>query len=82
MSYIRSRLKLAFLTPAIQRAILEGRQPIDVSVERIVRKPMLLEWDAQARMYGLRSIDGVPDLNAALPVPAENLPVRWDSIPC
>ncbi len=52
VSYIRSRSKLAFLSPAIQSAILEGVQPPDLTLERIVRKPMPLDWDAQARMYG------------------------------
>ena len=52
VSYIRSRSKLAFLSPAIQRAILEGVQPPDLTLERIVRKPMPLDWEAQAQLYG------------------------------
>jgi site-specific DNA recombinase len=51
-SYIRTRAQLAFLAPAIQFAILEGRQPADLTLERIIRKPVPLEWDAQARLYG------------------------------
>ncbi|OSQ51371.1 recombinase family protein [Marivita geojedonensis] len=51
-SYIRTRAQLAFLAPAIQGAILEGRQPADLTLERIIRKPVPLDWDAQARMYG------------------------------
>ena len=51
-SYIRTRSQLAFLSPEIQRAILDGRQPTDLTLERIIRKPVLLDWDAQARFYG------------------------------
>jgi hypothetical protein len=51
-SYIRTRAQLAFLAPAIQSAILDGRQPADLTLERIIRKPVPLDWDAQARMYG------------------------------
>ncbi|MCE8527913.1 recombinase family protein [Ruegeria pomeroyi] len=51
-SYIRSRSQLAFLSPEIQVAILEGRQPTDLTLERIIRKPVPLDWDAQAKAYG------------------------------
>ena len=51
-SYIRTRAQLAFLSPAIQRAIFEGRQPPDLTLERIIRKPVPLDWHKQERMYG------------------------------
>ncbi len=51
-SYIRTRSQLAFLSPQIQGAILEGRQPTNLTLERIIRKPVPLDWDAQARLYG------------------------------
>mgnify|MGYP001221283538 CR=1 FL=1 len=51
-SYIRTRAQLAFLAPAIQFAILDGRQPADLTLERIIRKPVPLDWDAQAKLYG------------------------------
>lgn len=51
-SYIRTRAQLAYLAPAIQGAILEGRQPVGLSLERIIRKPVPLDWDAQTRLYG------------------------------
>ncbi|MCE8524011.1 recombinase family protein [Ruegeria pomeroyi] len=51
-SYVRTRAQLAFLAPAIQSAILEGLQPADLTLERIIRKPVPLNWDAQARVYG------------------------------
>ncbi|WP_112324395.1 recombinase family protein [Oceanibium sediminis] len=51
-SYIRTRTQLAFLSPAIQQALLEGRQPADLTLERIIRKPIPLDWTAQAHLYG------------------------------
>lgn len=51
-SYIRTRSQLAYLAPTIQSAILEGRQPADLTLERIIRKPVPLDWDLQARLYG------------------------------
>jgi len=51
-SYLRTRIQLAFLSPMIQKAILNGRQPPELTLERIIRKPMPLDWDLQARIYG------------------------------
>ena len=51
-SYVRTRAQIAFLSPVIQLAILDGRQPTDLTLERIVRKPMPLNWDLQAQLYG------------------------------
>ena len=51
-SYIRTRTQLAFLSPFIQNAILEGRQPPDLTLERIVRRPVPLDWKRQEAYYG------------------------------
>ena len=51
-SFIRTRAQLAILSPAIQRAILDGRQPPELTLETIIRKPIPLDWDVQARIYG------------------------------
>ncbi len=51
-SYVRTRAQLAFLSPLIQKAILAGCQPIDLTLERIVRKRIPLDWDKQAKLYG------------------------------
>ena len=51
-SYVRTRAQLAFLSPLIQKAIVAGRQPLDLTLERIVRKPIPLDWDTQAKLYG------------------------------
>lgn len=52
-SYVRVRAQLAFLSPKIQQAILDGRQPPELSVERIVRtKNIPLDWVKQERIFG------------------------------
>ena len=51
-SYVRTRAQLAFLAPAIQKAILDGRHPPELTLEQIIRKPIPLDWDTQARIYG------------------------------
>jgi site-specific DNA recombinase len=45
--YQRRLLRLAFLSPEIQRAILAGRQPAGLRLEDLVRNPMPTAWDAQ-----------------------------------
>ena len=56
---LRSRLPLAFLSPRIQAAILEGRQPPDLCLERIVRGGVPLDWAAQARRFGFEAAGAV-----------------------
>jgi DNA invertase Pin-like site-specific DNA recombinase len=51
-AYIRPRVRLAFLSPRIQSAILEGRQPVDLTLERLVRLRLPLAWPAQERLLG------------------------------
>tara|TARA_B100000949_G_scaffold192874_1_gene176959 strand:- start:176 stop:1846 length:1671 start_codon:yes stop_codon:yes gene_type:complete len=51
-SPLRQRLKLAFLSPAIVQAILEGRQPVDLSLEKLLRTDLPLDWDRQAEVFG------------------------------
>jgi DNA invertase Pin-like site-specific DNA recombinase len=51
-SFIRSRAELAFLSPRIQEAILDGRQPVDLTLERIIRTPLPLDWSEQEQVFG------------------------------
>ena len=51
-SYIRTRAPLAFLSPKIQTAILAGTQPPDLSLERIVRSGIPLDWVEQEATFG------------------------------
>lgn len=59
-SYVRTRAQLSFLSPDIQRAILEGRQPPELTLERIIRKPVPLDWNLQARIYGFQALQSAP----------------------
>jgi hypothetical protein len=51
-SYIRTRSQLAFLAPKIQIAILVGQQPAELTLEKIIRKPIPLDWDQQLASFG------------------------------
>jgi len=51
-SYVRTRAQLAFLSPKIQNAILQGTQPPELSLERIVRSTVPLDWNDQESAYG------------------------------
>ena len=51
-TYIRTRSQLAILAPSIQSAILKGTQPVDLNLQKIIRAPVPLDWDAQNALYG------------------------------
>lgn len=51
--YIRTRIPMAFLAPRIQAAILDGRQPADLSVAQLVRDGIPMDWTEQARLFAL-----------------------------
>ena len=50
--FIRNRLKLAFLSPRIQRALRDGTQLPELCLERLIRDQVPLNWDEQERRYG------------------------------
>jgi len=50
--YIRTRAQLAYLSPKIQRAIRDGQQPADLTLKRILARPVPLDWKHQERLYG------------------------------
>jgi DNA invertase Pin-like site-specific DNA recombinase len=50
--YDRKICRLAFLAPDLQRAILEGRQPPALSLERLMREAIPRAWPDQRRFYG------------------------------
>lgn len=54
--YLRSRLQMAFLSPTIMSAILEGRQPAHLTTETFVRTDIPLNWAEQARAFGFDSV--------------------------
>lgn len=48
--YIRTRIPLAFLAPRIQATILDGRQPVDLSVAQLIRDGIPMDWNQQAQL--------------------------------
>lgn len=50
--YLRARIPLAFLSPALQSAILEGSQRPDLSVASLIADDMPLDWAEQERRFG------------------------------
>lgn len=59
-AYIRTRAQLAFLSPMIQNAILQGTHPPEFYLKKLLRTPIPLDWDQQARRYGFASKDAYP----------------------
>lgn len=49
--YLRARISLAFLSPKLQTAILEGRQRADLSVAKLISAEIPLDWAAQERLF-------------------------------
>jgi hypothetical protein len=50
--YHRRLVRLAFLAPDIQRAILTGRQAPDLTLEQLTRRRLPLLWSEQRRAFG------------------------------
>ncbi|MEM9499911.1 MAG: recombinase family protein [Pseudomonadota bacterium] len=53
----RRLIRLAFLAPDIQCAILTGRQPKDISLARLLECDMPLAWSEQRRAFGIQIQD-------------------------
>ena len=51
-AFVRTRLQLALLSPALQAAIVEGRQPETLTLETIVRLGVPVSWAEQATRFG------------------------------
>lgn len=51
-AYDRKLVRLAFLAPDLQRAILEGRQAPSLTLSRLLDEPISPDWDRQRRMFG------------------------------
>ena len=49
-SYVSRVLRLTLLAPDIVEAILDGRQPITVQLDAVL-KPFPAEWDAQRQRF-------------------------------
>lgn len=57
--YDRNILRLAFLAPDIQRAILDGKQPLDLNLEKLKKTTIPLAWSQQRKMLGFGEV-GIP----------------------
>ncbi|WP_170368195.1 recombinase family protein [Ruegeria arenilitoris] len=51
-SFIRTRAQLAFMSPKIQAAILDGSQPPELTLKRLVSVTHPLDWAEQERIFG------------------------------
>lgn len=51
-AFIRTRAQLAFLSPKIQTAILDGKQPPELTLKRLVSVTHPLDWAEQERIFG------------------------------
>ncbi|MEM8644206.1 MAG: recombinase family protein [Pseudomonadota bacterium] len=51
--YDRNVLRLAFLAPDIQRAIIQGRQPLHLNLEKLKKTAIPLAWSEQRKALGL-----------------------------
>jgi hypothetical protein len=49
--YGRRLIRLAFLAPDLQQAILDGTQPADLNLDHLIAKPLPVDWKAQRRMF-------------------------------
>jgi site-specific DNA recombinase len=55
-SYVQAHLPLAFLAPSIVGAILEGRQPADLSLKQLMyRTDLALSWSSQRQRLGFET---------------------------
>jgi site-specific DNA recombinase len=48
--YIRRLVGLAFLSPQLVEAILQGRQPVELTVTRLTELDLPLDWTEQHRL--------------------------------
>ncbi len=55
-SYVQAHLPLAFLAPPIVAAILEGHQPADLNLKRLMyRTNLSSNWSLQRQQLGLEN---------------------------
>lgn len=50
-AYERKLVRLAFLAPDVQRAILNGSQSPRVTLARLLHEPIPTDWDDQRRAF-------------------------------
>ena len=55
-SYLRSLVPLAFLAPDIQAAIMDGRQPVGLTLQSLRDREIPLSWTAQREQLGFTHV--------------------------
>ena len=51
--YIRRLIDLAFLSPELIEAILQGRQPVALTATRLTKLELPLDWTEQHRLLAI-----------------------------
>jgi DNA invertase Pin-like site-specific DNA recombinase len=54
VSYVRTRLPFALLSPKIQTAILNGTQPVELTADRLARMTIPMDFEEQEKLLGFR----------------------------
>jgi hypothetical protein len=50
-AFVRRMIRPAFLAPDLKAAILDGRQPVGLTLEAVTRSELPLDWVEQRRLY-------------------------------
>jgi site-specific DNA recombinase len=50
-AFVRRMIRPAFLAPDLKAAILDGRQPVGLTLEAVTRAELPLDWTEQRRLY-------------------------------
>jgi site-specific DNA recombinase len=51
-------VRLAFLAPDLQRAILAGEQPSGLNLEQLIHNPIPVSWAEQAALFDTLGLSG------------------------
>ena len=51
-AYVSRMIRIAFLAPDLKAAILDGRQPRDLTLQFVSTQDIPLDWNDQRRLYG------------------------------
>ncbi len=55
VTQIRTRIPFALLSPTIQKAILNGTQPPDLTADKIARTRLPIDWQEQEKLLGFEA---------------------------
>ena len=52
--WTRERIAIGLLAPDIQRALLTGKAPLGLDLEKLLSRDMPLDWEGQRKFLGMR----------------------------